>query len=104
MLFRPAAVTDLALRLHIDNVVRERLKGRQLAYTDALARTLDDVRCPVHGIYGREDALYRPRTAQLESVLRRAPDFRGLALVDDAGHWVQFERSEVFDRLLLATL
>jgi 2-hydroxy-6-oxonona-2,4-dienedioate hydrolase len=40
----------------------------------------------------------------LQAALARAVDFRGLALIDDAGHWVQFERAGAFDEALLAAL
>jgi 2-hydroxy-6-oxonona-2,4-dienedioate hydrolase len=59
MLYREEAITELALRLHIANVLRDRMKGRSLARTDALAQALAGVHCPVWAIYGREDALYR---------------------------------------------
>ncbi|HRO53070.1 MAG TPA: alpha/beta hydrolase, partial [Alicycliphilus sp.] len=30
--------------------------------------------------------------------------FRGMALIDDTGHWVQFERPQAFAQTLLAAL
>jgi 2-hydroxy-6-oxonona-2,4-dienedioate hydrolase len=104
MLYRPEAISALALRLHTDNTLRDRMKGRRLAYTDILARALESVSCPVHAIYGREDALYRQRQEALAPVLQAAPDFRGMHWVEGAGHWVQFEQHQAFDRLLLALL
>lgn len=104
MLYREDAITELALRLHIANVLRDRMKGRSLARTDALAQSLDRVGCPVWAIYGREDALYRGKLEALQAALGRAVDFRELALVDDAGHWLQFERAEAFDKALLTAL
>ena len=61
MLYHLDAITPLALRLHTDNTLRDRMKGRRLAYSEALAQALADVQCPVHAIYGFEDALYRQR-------------------------------------------
>ncbi|MEP6588228.1 MAG: alpha/beta fold hydrolase [Polaromonas sp.] len=104
MLHHPESITELALRLHVANVLRDRMKGRSLSRTDVLARTLADVQCPVHAIYGAEDALYRGRMQALEPALRQAPGFRALTLIDGAGHWVQFERADAFDKALLATL
>jgi 2-hydroxy-6-oxonona-2,4-dienedioate hydrolase len=40
----------------------------------------------------------------LQAALENAPDFRGLVLIEDAGHWVQFERAGAFDEALLAAL
>jgi 2-hydroxy-6-oxonona-2,4-dienedioate hydrolase len=104
MLFRPEAITGLALRLHVANVMRDRMKGRRLARTDALAQSLTSLRCPVHAIYGREDALYRGKADALEATLAQARDFRGLTWIEAAGHWVQFEQPEAFDNRLLTLL
>jgi pimeloyl-ACP methyl ester carboxylesterase len=63
------------------------------------------VPCPVHAIYGAHDVLYRSYLAQLEAAFARsAPDFRGLRLIDGAGHWVQFEAPEAFDAALADVL
>jgi 2-hydroxy-6-oxonona-2,4-dienedioate hydrolase len=104
MLYREEAITELALRLHIANVLRDRMKGRSLARTDALAQSLARLKCPVYAVYGREDALYRGKLDLLQAALEKAPDFRGLALIEDAGHWVQFERAGAFDEALFAAL
>jgi 2-hydroxy-6-oxonona-2,4-dienedioate hydrolase len=104
MLFRPEAITELALRLHVANVLRDRMKGRRLARTDALAQSQTRVQCPVYAIYGREDALYRGKADALEAALAQARDFRGLTWIEAAGHWVQFERPEAFDDRLLMLL
>jgi len=104
MLYREEAIDELALRLHVANVLRDRMKGRSLARTDALAQSLARLHCPVWAIYGREDALYRGRLDALRAALAGAADFRGLALVEDAGHWLQFERPAAFNEALLAAL
>lgn len=104
MFFHAESITPLALRVHIDNTARDRMKGRRLAYTDALVQALAKVTCPVHAIYGREDALYRQRQPALLQALAAAPSFRCLQWIEDAGHWVQFERPQAFDAALLATL
>jgi len=104
MLHRLDSITGLALRLHTDNTLRDRMKGRRLAYSAALAQALPDVRCPVHAIYGREDALYRERQSALLEAFKAAPDFRGLTWIENAGHWVQFEQPAAFDAALGAAL
>jgi len=108
MLADPALIDaegGLALALHLENMHRDRMPRRRLAHTDALARALPCVPCPVHAIYGRGDALYRSWiTALQDAYARAAPDFRGLALIEDAGHWVQFERPQAFHQALLAAL
>lgn len=104
MLHAPASITPTALRLHIANVVRDRMRARSLSRTDILARALPQLACPVFAIYGVEDVLYRGQLAGLEAVLQKAPAFRGLTLIESAGHWVQFERAAVFNEVLLGLL
>jgi pimeloyl-ACP methyl ester carboxylesterase len=104
MFIDPAAITPLALALHRANVMRDRMPGRRLAYTDALLQALRRIECPVSAIYGREDALYQGKLDSLRAALATAPDFRGLAFIDHAGHWVQFEQPAAFDAALAAAL
>ncbi|MEO7401501.1 MAG: alpha/beta fold hydrolase [Polaromonas sp.] len=104
MLYRPEAITELALRLHVANVLRDRMPGRSLSRTDALARALAQVCCRVDAIYGTEDALYLGRLHLLEPALRQAGGFASLRLIDAAGHWVQFEQADAFNEALLTVL
>ncbi|QNP49247.1 alpha/beta fold hydrolase [Diaphorobacter aerolatus] len=105
MLSDPALIEGEALQVHVANVVRDRMQRRRLAHTDILARSLPQVHCPVHAIYGALDSLYKEWITVLEQAyVRTAPDFRGFALVPDCGHWVQFERPQAFKQALLAAL
>lgn len=105
MLQDPALIEGLALRLHVANVVRDRMPRRRLAHTDILARSLPRVTCPVHAIYGRNDALYKRWIVELEAAFQAVvPNFRGLDFIPDAGHWVQFEQPRAFMAALLAAL
>lgn len=104
MLLHPESITETALRLHVDNVLRDRMKGRCLSRTNALARSLLQVKCPVHAIYGAEDALYQGKMGALEPSLQLAPDFRTLTLLESTGHWVQFECADAFNEALLSAL
>ncbi len=104
MIFKPASNDALALALHAENLPRDRMTLRRLSKTDILARTLPLLDCPVYGIWGEQDALYRGVQPELTPVLARAPQFKSLVLVPDAGHWVQFESAEAFDRALAAAL
>ena len=105
MLHDTALIHGLALEIHVANLHRDRMPRRRLAHTDILARSLASVTCPVHAIYGANDALYKSWISQLEAAYKAAtPDFRGLTLIPDTGHWVQFERPEAFDEALLVAL
>jgi 2-hydroxy-6-oxonona-2,4-dienedioate hydrolase len=103
MLHHDESIDDLAVALQAENTPRDRTRGRTLAFTDAMVHALRQVRCPVFGIWGEEDVLYRSRHAELRAALQ-APDFRELAFIPDAGHWVAYERAAAFNETLLRML
>ncbi len=104
MLHRPESVTALAIDLHRAHVALDRLRRRRLTRTDALAHALAKVTCPLVAIYGQHDALYRERLPEVEALLDALPALRWRAPIDDAGHWVQFEAPQAFDRELARAL
>ena len=91
MLHRPASIDHTALAIHAANVPNDRMPRRKLVTTDAMARALDQVTCPIWALYGREDAVLRHTWSQVEAAWRRVPQLRELTTVPDSGHWVQFE-------------
>jgi len=100
MLSQDRAIDELAVALHADNVERDRMTGRRLIFSDALLRQLPVIQCPVGGIWGAEDAIYRDRLELIGNALAHAPRMLQLALVAQAGHWVQYERSAAFNGIL----
>lgn len=106
LMLHDAQLADgLALEVHLANVRRDRLLLRRPAHTDQLARALQQVRCPVHAIYGAHDAIYGSHIGGLEAAFAAAaPDFRGIELIAGAGHWVQFEAAGPFNAALLRAL
>ncbi|MBC7726405.1 MAG: alpha/beta fold hydrolase [Microbacteriaceae bacterium] len=104
MLAHDASATPLAVALHAANVERDRLRRRRLMLTDALVPVLPTLACPVHGIWGAQDVLYRHRLPLIGQVLSSAPGFQSLDLLPQAGHWVQFEAAEGFNAALVAAL
>lgn len=104
MLAQADTATPLAVALHAANVERDRLRRRRLMLTAALVPVLPRLACPVHGIWGAEDVLYRHRLPLIAQVLSTAPGFQSLDLLPDAGHWVAFEAAEAFNAALAAAL
>ncbi len=104
MLHKPEAIDDLAVALQAANVPRDRMQRRRLALTDILARTLPVLACPFDAIYGEADALYVDTLPQLQAVFKTGPRFGELVLVPGAGHWVQYEAAQDFQREVLRLL
>ena len=104
MLLHEESIDELAIGIQAANVVRDRMAGRRLAFTDALARALQTVACPVHAIYGAQDAIYRGYTDELSAALQAVPNMQSVDFIADAGHWVQYERAEPFNHVLTEVL
>jgi 2-hydroxy-6-oxonona-2,4-dienedioate hydrolase len=104
MLSNIDAVDDLALIIHRSNLNADRMKRRRLAYTDFLLQLLEQIHCPVFGIWGALDVLYRDNHAAVQKALEQAPNFQTLKFINGAGHWAQFERPAEFNAALLDAL
>lgn len=104
MLSRRESATAGAVALHAINVERDRMRRRRLVTTDAMSRALHRVRCPVSAIYGRQDALYRDRWTELMNAVQELPTLKRIMVIEDAGHWVQFDAPDEFDTALAEVL
>ena len=104
MLAHDDTATPLAVALHAANVERDRLRRRRLMLTAALVPVLPALVCPVHGIWGAQDVLYRHRLPLIGQVLSTAPGFQSMDLLPQAGHWVAFEAAGAFDAALAVAL
>ncbi len=104
MLLHPESIDETAVAMQAANVVRDRMAGRRLAFTDALARALHTVACPVHAIYGAQDAIYSGYMDELSAALHAVPAMQSVEFIPDAGHWVQYERAQAFGAALTQTL
>jgi pimeloyl-ACP methyl ester carboxylesterase len=104
MLAQASSVDALALQIHDANLQRDRMTKRRLHRSDLLLQTLPRISCPVAGIWGAEDALYRGRSSVVEHALRQAPSFRSLVFIAHAGHWVQYEDAAAFNAALASAL
>lgn len=104
MLARDESVDALSYTLYVEALKRDRLTKRRMARTDVLLRTMPKVLCPVYGVWGADDVLYRGREDIIDAGLKVAPDLRGIARIPRAGHWAQFEEAEAFNALLRAFL
>lgn len=105
MLAHEANIEGLAFEIHQANMVNDRGGRRRLAHTDILARSLPVVQSEVHTIYGRFDALYKAWIGDVEGAYRAAaPNYKGMQIIEGAGHWVQFEAAQDFNAALAKAL
>jgi len=99
MLHDEKKITPELLAMQEHNVLRDRLRRRRIARSDVLLSLQKHWTCEVHGIWGEKDALY-------EGALHLIPDLltdcnlKQFDVIQDAGHWVQFEASDAFNQTL----
>lgn len=91
----------LAMQEH--NVLRDRLRRRRIARSDALLALQKQWNCEVHGIWGEQDALYQGSLHLLPGLLSGC-DLQQLHIIENAGHWVQFEAAHTFNETLTKCL
>jgi 2-hydroxy-6-oxonona-2,4-dienedioate hydrolase len=103
MVLHPQTLDDAALSMHYANLQRDRLRRRRISRTPVMIELQRRWQCPVHAIWGAGDVLIRHDAARLREALAGC-DLRALTLIDDAGHWVQYERPEAFNAALLQGL
>jgi pimeloyl-ACP methyl ester carboxylesterase len=103
MLWDPSSIDDLAIAVQARSAPRDRVKNRKLVLTNILPALAAQWRCAASGIWAREDVLYRH---QFDKLIERV-DQLGLServFIDRAGHWLQYERCDEFDRILAGLL
>jgi len=104
MFARDESVDELSLNLYVAGLQRDRLAKRRLPHSDILLKKLPEVGCPVWGIWGGRDVLFQGLRDSIAPRLRQAPHFKELTIIEDAGHWVQFEESLRFNSVLQGML
>lgn len=101
MFAHPENMTNEVIDLQQANVARDRLRRRRIARTNVLALAQTSWVCPVHGVWGELDALYKGNLPQVPTVLTSMASF---TVVPDAGHWVMYEQPDAFHAVVDALL
>jgi 2-hydroxy-6-oxonona-2,4-dienedioate hydrolase len=100
MLWGEAAITDLSLGIHKENLLKDRMRKRKMYKTDFLMTILKSLPLHFYCILGRQDALYRGNLDLVDLALGAIQNNQSLEIIEDAGHWVQFEKSAQFNRIV----
>ena len=101
MLKHPESVDDETLDMQHANVIRTRFNSRRLSHRPDLLGHLANTTCKVQMIWGEHDPTAHPSVdGRAEKCRAVKPDLR-VDLVEDAGHWTQYEAADEVNRLLL---
>ncbi len=106
MLADAAHIDELAVYAHRKNVARSRVRSRPMSLGNHLVEALPGIRAKLGGIWGVHDATGGGR----DEILKRRDIFAAhqkdvpFKIIEDAGHWVMYERPEEFEAALLGIL
>lgn len=103
MLRHPESVDEATLDLQDTNVSRDRLRRRRIARGDVLVHLQSKWQCPIHTIWGEFDSLVEERLYRVPEVLNQCR-LVSFHVVPQAGHWVQYERPDAFNKVALRCL
>ena len=106
MLHNADRIDDLAVHLQTETVRRARARSGRIPWTDTLARAMRRIHgdTAIAGIWGEKDVIdefYLDKTRNLFQTIRPDCAFR---VIENAGHWVMYERPAAFNAALLEIL
>ena len=100
MIHDPAKIDALAVHMQQANAERSRIRGKHVSHTGTLAESLIGFRGRLAGIWGEFDATAVPYVAERGEKLRQFQPQASFEIFPGAGHWVQYEAAERFNRRL----
>lgn len=101
MVAHDASVDPDAVAIHMHNVEAWRLKLRQISPTGVSAARLAEWRpACLDMIWGGEDVIVNTKFEALTDIVRAVAPATRTHFVADAGHWVQYEGAEGFNRIM----
>ena len=100
MIHDPAKIDELALYLQKTNHARARMRSRRFSRSGALIEALPKIKGRLDGIWGERDATAYPHVEERRRLLQGVQPGARFTIVPGAGHGVQFEEAETFNRVI----
>jgi pimeloyl-ACP methyl ester carboxylesterase len=100
MLHDPGRIDGLAVHVQSRNAEQSRVRGKHVSHTGALSRCLPGFSGRLAGIWGEFDPTATPYLAERRDRLRQFRPDATFDIFPGAGHWVQYEAHEAFNRRL----
>ncbi len=100
MIHDPAKIDELALWLQKTNHARARMRSRRFSRSGALVEALPKITARLDGIWGERDATAYPHVDERRRILQSVQPGARFTVVPGAGHWVQFEAPDAFNRII----
>lgn len=97
MIYNPELIDPLAIHIQEINTSKARFSSPQYARSKLLIDAIRGTHTPLYVVYGDHDAPAYPEIKERRILFKEArPDVR-FELVETAGHWLQFEKSALFN-------
>lgn len=96
-------IDPLALYIHRHNISCGRVRSRRISLSQGLLEVLPKVQSPIGGIWGSKDAT----GGGISDILKRRDILRAYRsdcqfdIIEGAGHWVMYEESNIFNKILI---
>ena len=104
MLCASSSVDDLAIHVQAENAPRVRIDTRPVTASHPLRGMLFDLDCPISGIWGMRDPTIGPYMQDRRDLMAELWRPNAIRVIEDAGHWVQYERPAAFHASLASLL
>jgi pimeloyl-ACP methyl ester carboxylesterase len=104
MLHDPARIDEEALYMQHHNAERSRIRGKHIASTGDLSKCFLSLKGRLAGIWGEHDITAVPYLAERRAKLQQFQPGSSFDVICGAGHWVQYEAPDEFNRLARARL
>ena len=100
MIHNPDKIDQLALWLQKTNHAHARMRSRRFSRSGALVEALPKITARLDGIWGERDATAYPHVDERRRILQGVQPGARFTVVPGAGHWVQFEEADAFNRII----
>ena len=104
MIANPRRIDALALEMQDRNTSRARINSRPFSRMPLLREAIAATDVLVGGIWGVHDVTAEPYLDERRALLQQLRPGSPFEVIDDAGHWVQYEAPEQFNATLLRVL
>jgi 2-hydroxy-6-oxonona-2,4-dienedioate hydrolase len=104
MIADPAKIDDLAIVIQDWNTVRSRLKTPAISRSGAIMKAIDQLQCPLNGMWGELDAPANPKGPERVATLRAHRPEADIRLIPKTGHWAAYESADTVNAILLEML
>ncbi|MDM0117326.1 alpha/beta hydrolase [Variovorax sp. J22R133] len=92
-------IDALAVRIHTDACLHTRFRSRDISQSGGLFEALARRSAPTLLLWGEHDVTADP-PALVKTVADKVPHQAQARIVEGAGHWVQYERADVVNKIL----